>query len=234
MPHSDIHGSKPARGSPWLFAACHVLHRLLVPRHPPNALIVLEIHPRLTDPLRLDPGINPPCTGTIQPLSPSRRRDGGPDQNPNAPTRRGPRRRQPNARTRCGHRQEGPRQRQARISRPGDRLEERQPWNGRKIQNHSAHTETPRGISKTSLNACAHAAGPALADPTGQTSRHARAQRRTRTSIHPDKRTIFRKPRKHPDRNATQGETAETLLLCDVSNSCQPSVPSSPDSKLSI
>ena len=38
LPHSDIHGSKPARGSPWLFAACHVLHRLLVPRHPPNAL----------------------------------------------------------------------------------------------------------------------------------------------------------------------------------------------------
>ena len=43
MPHSDIHGSTPARGSPWLFAACHVLHRLLVPRHPPNALILLEI-----------------------------------------------------------------------------------------------------------------------------------------------------------------------------------------------
>ena len=42
MPHSDIHGSKPARGSPWLFAACHVLHRLLVPRHPPNALIMLD------------------------------------------------------------------------------------------------------------------------------------------------------------------------------------------------
>ena len=43
LPHSDIHGSKPARGSPWLFAACHVLHRLLVPRHPPNALI--SLHP---------------------------------------------------------------------------------------------------------------------------------------------------------------------------------------------
>ena len=43
LPHSDIHGSTPARGSPWLFAACHVLHRLLVPRHPPNALIALEI-----------------------------------------------------------------------------------------------------------------------------------------------------------------------------------------------
>ena len=39
LPHSDIHGSTPARGSPWLFAACHVLHRLSVPRHPPDALV---------------------------------------------------------------------------------------------------------------------------------------------------------------------------------------------------
>ena len=46
FPHSDIHGSKPACGSPWLFAANHVLHRLLVPRHPPYALISLI----LTDP----------------------------------------------------------------------------------------------------------------------------------------------------------------------------------------
>ena len=38
FPHSDIHGSKPACGSPWLFAAYHVLHRLLVPRHSPYAL----------------------------------------------------------------------------------------------------------------------------------------------------------------------------------------------------
>jgi hypothetical protein len=51
LPHSDIHGSKPARGSPWLFAACHVLHRLLVPRHPPNALVSLDNLP--------------PCTGTM-------------------------------------------------------------------------------------------------------------------------------------------------------------------------
>ena len=42
LPHSDTHGSTPARGSPWLFAACHVLHRLLVPRHPPNALLILD------------------------------------------------------------------------------------------------------------------------------------------------------------------------------------------------
>ena len=44
MPHSDTHGSKLARSSPWFFAACHVLHRLLVPRHPPNALLILKIY----------------------------------------------------------------------------------------------------------------------------------------------------------------------------------------------
>ena len=43
LPHSDILGSKPARGSPRLYAACHVLHRLLVPRHPPNALLSFNI-----------------------------------------------------------------------------------------------------------------------------------------------------------------------------------------------
>ena len=41
FPHSDIPGSKPACDSPRLFAACHVLHRLLVPRHPPHALTSL-------------------------------------------------------------------------------------------------------------------------------------------------------------------------------------------------
>ena len=43
FPHSDICGSTIARISPQLFAACHVLHRLLAPRHPPNALITLTI-----------------------------------------------------------------------------------------------------------------------------------------------------------------------------------------------
>ena len=38
FPHSEIPGSKPACGSPRLIAACHVLRRLLVPRHPPHAL----------------------------------------------------------------------------------------------------------------------------------------------------------------------------------------------------
>ena len=39
--HSDICGSTPACGSPQLFAAYHVLHRLPMPRHPPCALISL-------------------------------------------------------------------------------------------------------------------------------------------------------------------------------------------------
>ena len=43
FPHSDIHGSKPVPGSPWLNAGYHVLHRLLLPRHPPNALFALDL-----------------------------------------------------------------------------------------------------------------------------------------------------------------------------------------------
>jgi hypothetical protein len=38
FPHSDIPGSKLVCSSPRLIAAYHVLHRLLVPRHPPCAL----------------------------------------------------------------------------------------------------------------------------------------------------------------------------------------------------
>ena len=47
LPHSEIHGSKPARGSPWLIATCCVLHRLSVPRHPPDALQTLDPLQRL-------------------------------------------------------------------------------------------------------------------------------------------------------------------------------------------
>ena len=42
LPHSEIHGSKLVRSSPWLIAAYHVLHRLCAPRHPPNALRSLD------------------------------------------------------------------------------------------------------------------------------------------------------------------------------------------------
>ena len=38
FPHSEISGSKDICSSPKLFAAYHVFHRLLVPRHPPCAL----------------------------------------------------------------------------------------------------------------------------------------------------------------------------------------------------
>jgi hypothetical protein len=38
FPHSDIPGSKTVCVSPRLFAAYHVLHRLLAPRHPPCTL----------------------------------------------------------------------------------------------------------------------------------------------------------------------------------------------------
>ena len=41
FPHSEIPGSKPARGSPGHIAASRVLHRLLVPRHPSCARIRL-------------------------------------------------------------------------------------------------------------------------------------------------------------------------------------------------
>src|SRR5271165_3547863 len=45
LPHSEIRESTSARLSSRLFAACHVLHRLSVPRHPPDALITLDPSP---------------------------------------------------------------------------------------------------------------------------------------------------------------------------------------------
>ena len=43
FPHSEIAGSKPILGSPTLIAEYHVLHRLLLPRHSPNALLALDL-----------------------------------------------------------------------------------------------------------------------------------------------------------------------------------------------
>ena len=43
FPHSDICGSVDICSSPQLFAAYHVFHRLLVPRHPPCALTTLTV-----------------------------------------------------------------------------------------------------------------------------------------------------------------------------------------------
>ena len=42
FPHSDIFGLTLVSSSPKLFAEYHVLHRLLLPRHPPFALISLD------------------------------------------------------------------------------------------------------------------------------------------------------------------------------------------------
>ena len=53
FPQSEIHGSKDMCSSPRLIAACHVFHRLLVPRHPPYALI------RMTNKLRERVTLNP-------------------------------------------------------------------------------------------------------------------------------------------------------------------------------
>ncbi len=83
FPHSEICGSKGARPSPQLIAACHVLHRLSVPRHPPDALRRLisasstrEAPRTEASALTQDPWLHTstplPAAGTILHLRPSR------------------------------------------------------------------------------------------------------------------------------------------------------------------
>ena len=48
LPHSEIPGSTRVNRSPRLIAACHVLRRLPMPRHPPLALSSLSIKPDKT------------------------------------------------------------------------------------------------------------------------------------------------------------------------------------------
>ena len=62
FPHSDISGSLDMCSSPKLFAAYHVFHRLLVPRHPPYALssITNLLRPRVWTPLHISSVI---CVG---------------------------------------------------------------------------------------------------------------------------------------------------------------------------
>ncbi len=50
FPHSEILGSTPMCGSPRLIAACHVLRRLLMPRHSPCALSSLTSSTRTSHP----------------------------------------------------------------------------------------------------------------------------------------------------------------------------------------
>ena len=64
LPHSEIPGSPIARISPGLFAACHVLHRLSVPRHPPDALL-LRLIPAFPQRKRR---ITPPRAGARPPM----------------------------------------------------------------------------------------------------------------------------------------------------------------------
>ena len=51
FPHSDIHGLSDICSYPWLFAAYHVLLRLLVPRHSPYALSSLTSLSRISSSL---------------------------------------------------------------------------------------------------------------------------------------------------------------------------------------
>ena len=53
LPHSEIHGSKLILSSPWLIAEYHVFHRLLLPRHSPNALFALDLIQKKTGLLRV-------------------------------------------------------------------------------------------------------------------------------------------------------------------------------------
>ena len=71
LPHSEIPGSKPIPGSPELIAGYHVLHRLLLPRHPPNALLAL-------DPIQRRTGVRGAPLLRAPPVPPARLRAGPP------------------------------------------------------------------------------------------------------------------------------------------------------------
>ena len=55
LPHSEIGGSKLILNSPPLIAEYHVFHRLLLPRHSPNALFALDLIQKKTGLLRVLP-----------------------------------------------------------------------------------------------------------------------------------------------------------------------------------
>ena len=73
FPHSEISGSLDICSSPKLFAAYHVFHRLLVPRHPPCALFCLTSpfapSVALLGPLFLGPGLPRPGGYLLSPSS---------------------------------------------------------------------------------------------------------------------------------------------------------------------
>ena len=68
FPHSDISGSKPIPGSPKLNAGYHVLHRLLLPRHTPNALFALDLIRKEQGWFNLPPPVPPSWKAAIKKL----------------------------------------------------------------------------------------------------------------------------------------------------------------------
>jgi hypothetical protein len=69
FPHSEILGSMLACSSPRLIAACHVLHRLLAPRHPPYALSSLTIKLTHSVPIHFESGPGRKLTKGLASLS---------------------------------------------------------------------------------------------------------------------------------------------------------------------
>src|SRR4029453_15355724 len=59
-------GQRLFSASPWLIAAVHVLHRLLVPRHPPRALHILTVISLHESTLRSPPGADARLLATVQ------------------------------------------------------------------------------------------------------------------------------------------------------------------------
>jgi hypothetical protein len=75
LPHSEIHGSKLILSSPWLIAEYHVFHRLLLPRHSPNALFALDLIQKKKDLIIvLPPGglLEDDCSSRCNTLTPER------------------------------------------------------------------------------------------------------------------------------------------------------------------
>ena len=72
LPHSDISGSQLICSSPKLFAAYHVLHRLLMPRHSPCALLCLtssaDTSLRSLPPSGLRPAVESSLHSVLPPL----------------------------------------------------------------------------------------------------------------------------------------------------------------------
>jgi hypothetical protein len=74
LPHSEISGSKGVLASPELIAEYHVLHRLLLPRHPPNALLALDPIQKKTGPFacgRFKPQTRPCGQNRFRPAVPT-------------------------------------------------------------------------------------------------------------------------------------------------------------------